>query len=275
MTNHPHRDPVVRPLVVKVGGALLDDERARGSFLDRVRAAQTQGHDLVLVHGGGAAVDRHLRRVGVETERIDGIRITPPATMPEIAGVLAGDVGTMLVADLRRRGVTAVGLRLGDDPGIRTERLKADFDPGAVGTVTGGRADLIKLVLGTGATPVVASIGFLADGSPVNVNADDAAAGVAGALDAAALLLLTDVPGVLDAGERTIPELDAGRIELLLAAGTIRGGMIPKVRSALATAEATGTPVVIAHWADPVVLLDPLLATTTTTIQPSPIGVRG
>lgn len=270
-----YRSPLPRPVVVKVGGALLDDADARASFLDRVREAQEQGRELVLVHGGGAAVDRHLRRIGVETERIDGIRITPPSLMPEIAGVLAGDVGTMLVADLRRRGVTAVGLRLGDDPGIRTSLLDADFDPGAVGTVTGGRADLIATVLRTGATPVIASIGFLANGDPVNVNADDAAAGVAGALDAAALLLLTDVPGVLDARGETIPELDAGLIELLLAEGTIQGGMIPKVRSALATAEASGTPVVIAHWADPAVLLDPLLATTTTTIHPSMIGARG
>ena len=263
-----------RPMVVKVGGAILDDHLARIQFLSRVAAAH-RARPMVLVHGGGAAVDRHLERIGVRTERIDGIRLTPPDLMPEIAGVLVGQVGTMLVADLRRRGVAAVGLRVGDDEGIIIAPLTADFDPGAVGTVAGGRAALLSSILAAGRTPVLASIGFLPDGDPVNINADDAAAGVAAALDAGALLMLTDVPGVLDARKRTIPELDAERMASLIEEGTIHGGMIPKVRSAIANANASGTPVVIAHWSDEDVLDDPFAARSATTIRPTTTGVPG
>lgn len=268
--------PPHRTIVVKVGGSLLDDQVARLDFLSRVAvAAIDEARPIVLVHGGGSAVDRHLHRIGAETERIDGIRITPAILMPEIAAVLAGRVGTMLVADLRRLGVAAVGLRVGDDDGIVVSPFVADFDPGAVGTVTGGRAALLTSILAAGRTPVLASIGFLPDGDPVNINADDAAAGVAAAVDAGALLMLTDVPGVMDAGGRTIAQLDAERMASLIEDGTIHGGMIPKVRSALAAAEASGTPVVIAHWSDEEVLVDPFAALHATTIRPTATGVPG
>ncbi len=255
-----------RPVVVKIGGALLDDATARGAFLDRLAAATAAGARFVVVHGGGAAVDRHLARIGATTERIDGIRVTPHSLMPEIAAILAGEVGTGLLSDLRRRGVPSIALRLGDDAGITTSILPVSFDPGAVGTVTGGRATLLASLVAARLLPVISSIGLLADGTPVNVNADDAAAGVAAALDAEALLLLTDVPGVLDADRTVIPSLDADAIERLIADGTISGGMIPKVRGALAAADAAGCPVVIGHWADPAVLAAPLAEETVATI---------
>ncbi len=255
-----------RPIVVKIGGALLDDATARPAFLDRLAAATAAGARVVVVHGGGAAVDRHLGRIGATTERIDGIRVTPHELMPEIAAILAGEVGTGLLSDLRRRSVPSIALRLGDDAGITTSILPVPFDPGAVGTVTGGRATLLASLVASRLVPVISSIGLLADGSPVNVNADDAAAGVAAAIDAEALLLLTDVPGVLDADRTVIRFLDAGTIESLIEDGTISGGMIPKVRGALVAAEAAGCPVVIGHWADPAVLAAPLAEETTATI---------
>ena len=258
--------PRTAPIVVKIGGSLLDEPNARSTFVRRVAAAT---ESMVLVHGGGAAVDRHLARIGITTERVDGIRITPPTVVPEIAGVLAGQVGTMLVSDLRRAGATAIGLRLGDEPGIDVVPLGAHFDPGAVGTVGDGTAPLIQAALELGHTPVIASIGFLSDGTPVNVNADDAAAGVARALDAQALLLLTDVAGVLDRDGATLPRLAAGDVDRLVAEETIRGGMIPKIRGAVATATAIGRPVVIGHWNDPNVLHDPLGSTGCTVVHPT------
>lgn len=258
------------PVVVKIGGALLDDPTARAGFLDRLALATGLGGRFVLVHGGGAAVDRHLARIGATTERIDGIRATPHDLMPEIAAVLAGEVGTGLLADLRRRGIASTALRLGDDAGIETALLPATFDPGAVGTVVGGRATLLAGLLASGLLPIIASIGMLPDGTPVNVNADDAAAGVAAALDAEALLLLTDVPGVLDADGEVVRSMDAVTFERLVADGIVRGGMIPKVRSAITAAAHAGRPVVIGHWADPAVLAAPLAAGTTATIVRPP-----
>jgi len=265
------RDLDPRPVVIKIGGALLDDPDARRGFLDRLAAAALAGGRFLVVHGGGAAVDRHLDRIGAVTERIDGIRVTPHELMPEIAAILAGEVGTGLLADVRRRGVPGVALRLGDDPGITTSILPVPFDPGAVGTVTGGRATLLASLIASRLLPIISSIGLLVDGTPVNVNADDAAAGVAAAIDADALLLLTDVPGVLDADRSVIPRLDADAIESLIADGTISGGMIPKVRGAVAAATAAGCPVVIGHWADPAVLAAPLAdETVATVILPTP-----
>lgn len=263
-------DDPVAPIVVKVGGALLDDPASRAGFLDRFADAAGTGTPFVLVHGGGAAVDRHLDRIGVETQRRDGIRITPPSVMPEIAAVLSGRVSTSLLADLRRRGVTATALRLADDEGIVVERLECGFDPGSVGTVTGGSPALFGDLIATGRIPVIASIGMLSDGTPVNVNADDAASGLARVLDARALLLLTDVPGVLDENREVIRRLDPAAVDRLIEAGVIADGMIPKVRGGLHAAAQSGCPVVIGDWADPAVLADPLADTTVATVIPPP-----
>ncbi|MHC4792716.1 MAG: acetylglutamate kinase [Planctomycetota bacterium] len=262
--------PPVAPIVIKVGGALLDDPAARSDFLDRFAEAARIGTPLALVHGGGAAVDRHLDRIGVETERRDGIRLTPPTLMPEIAAVLSGQVGTSLLADLRRRHVAATAVRLADDEGIVVERLECGFDPGSVGTVTGGSSMLFDDLIATGRIPVIASIGMLSDGTPLNVNADDAASGIARVLGARALLLLTDVPGVLDEHGNVIRRLDFAAADRLIDEGVIAGGMIPKVRGAIDAAAQSGCPVVIGDWADPRVLADPLADTTVATVVPPP-----
>ena len=131
------RDAPPRPIVVKVGGALLDDDDA----LDAIARALAEANaarpgSLVIVHGGGTHVDRHLERIGARTERRDGIRVTPPALMPEIAAVLAGRVGTAIVARLRAAGAPAIGLRLGDG-GLARCRVSTRHgaDVGAVGEV--------------------------------------------------------------------------------------------------------------------------------------------
>ena len=264
----------LNPIVVKIGGALLDIPEARSDFLDRFAEAAHSGTPLVLVHGGGAAVDRHLDRLGIVSERRDGIRITPPEIMPEIATILVGQVSTQILSELRARRTIASALRLADDESITVQRLARHFDPGAVGTVTGGCATLLKSLITSGRIPVIASIGMLDDGTLLNVNADDAASGVARAVGARALLLLTDVPGVLDPNGQVMRTLDAQAIKEAIRKGVITGGMIPKVQAALSAAADAQCPVVIGSWSDTRVLSHPLDADTIATSILPPTAIE-
>lgn len=245
------------PLVVKVGGTGVDDP-ASGSALWRsiIDAHEVLEGKLVLVHGGGRAVDQHLTRLGMKTERVDGLRVTPPEQMGEIAGVLAGRVNKGVVGAINAMSAgLAVGLCLGDGDLLRTEKktLAGGCDLGRVGTpvASGPTNGLLSILMRNNVLAVVSSIGIGFDGGLLNVNADDAAAGIAQRYKARALVLLTDVPGVLDEGKSLVEKLDGTGIESMIARGIIHGGMVPKVRAALSTASLAGCPVVIASWADP------------------------
>ncbi len=242
------------PLVIKIGGAGVDDPFNAGPLWAALKEAhRILGGQLVLIHGGGRAVDQHLDRLGITTERREGIRITPVAVMPEIAAVLAGRVNKALVGAIQRTGLAAVGLSLGDGLGS-INSAKSDeysFDPGAVGKVTGGDGRVLKTLIGAGFLPVLSTIGLDASGQMLNINADDAAAGVARILNARGVVLLTDVAGVLDGQKKLIPQLDAAAIHELIERGVVSGGMIPKVKAALAAADAAQAPATIASWNDP------------------------
>ncbi|MCW5776986.1 MAG: acetylglutamate kinase [Phycisphaeraceae bacterium] len=241
------------PIVVKIGGRALDEAASRGPLWNAL-ACLAREHDggVVVVHGGGAAVDAHLARLGMFSARAHGLRITPPEHMDEVAAVLAGRVNTLLVGLLLAAGANAVGLRLGDARAARCDlHRRAGTDLGRVGEVTRGEGGVWRALLHAGCTPVISSIGFDERGCALNVNADDAAAAVARILHAHALVLLTDVPGVRGPDGGTIAECDAARAEALIDAGVITGGMIPKARAAAATAETTGVPTVIASWDAP------------------------
>jgi len=254
------------PIVIKVGGAMLDEPHAADAMLDAVVAAHRRhgaGPGVIIVHGGGKAVDRQLDRVGLPTERREGIRITPPEQMDQIAGVLAGVINTSLVGHFTSRGVPAVGLGLSDGLCCRVELDRSfAFDPGRVGEIVGGDGRLLSHLLAGGFLPVMSSIGLDATGGLLNVNADDAAAAVAALVGASALLLLTDVPGVRGPAGTILESIDRATAEAWIADGTISGGMIVKVRGALEAAEHAGASVgrvVIASWTDANVL-DRLLA---------------
>lgn len=269
--NHPD---MRGPLVVKVGGALLDEPGANRPVIEALAAIARQASGdggLVLVHGGGVLVDRQLTRLGIRTERIDGIRVTPPDVVEEIVGVLAGRVNTRLVGLLQACGAPSVGLSLSDGGLCRCRKATHyPFDPGAVGEIVGGDATVVRALLDARLTPIVSSIGLDDTGAFLNVNADDAAAALAGVVGARELVLLTDVPGVLDASGRLLPRLDRDLIVRLIAEGTITGGMTAKVRGALAAAERTGVPVTIASWKDPTSICG---TDTCTRIEPSPVAV--
>ncbi len=242
------------PVVIKVGGTMVEDPRTSPPLWNAVaKLHREHPGGVVVVHGGGKAVDRHLDRLGMTTERREGIRITPAEQLDEIVGVLAGRVNKSIVGQFLRIGVRAVGLCLGDGGAVPTAKTtRYSFDPGRVGDVVEaaagaaveGKTDLLRVLLGSGFLPVLSSIGIDGDGF-LNVNADDAAAGTARVIGASALVLMTDVPGILDGSKRLVAEIDRGGIERLIGTGEISGGMIVKARAAVETATRIGAPVVI------------------------------
>lgn len=238
----------LHPVVVKIGGKAIDDARALAALAAKL-AASAASEPIIVVHGGGAAVDRRLAKLGREPSRIAGLRITPPEDIDIVADVLGREVNGALVDAINRAGRRAVGLTL--DQAMATcaiLRGPEGEDLGRVGKVTGGDPGALHALLGEGVTPVIACIGRDEEG-PLNVNADAAAAGVARFTEARLVALLTDTPGVLDGAGATIADLDARAIDALIAEGVIHGGMIPKVRAALEVAVASGAPALIASWA--------------------------
>lgn len=244
----------MNPLIIKIGGAGVDDPYNAAPLWKALKEAHAAlKGELILIHGGGRAVDQHLDRLAVKTERREGIRITPPETMPEITAVLCGRVNKALVGAIQSVGLPAVGLCLGDGLGSinSTKTDEFNFDPGRVGKVTGGNGRILSTLIAAGFLPVLSTIGLDADGHTLNINADDAAAGVARIMNARGVVLLTDVPGILDAKKQLIPRVDAVGIASLINDGVIAGGMIPKAKAALAAAKLAGTPATIASWNNP------------------------
>lgn len=242
------------PLIIKIGGSTLDDRASTAALWpalvklheDRVKSG---AGGVVLVHGGGKAVDRQLDTMGFTTERREGLRITPEDQIDQITGVLAGSVNKSLVGAINAASGAArpaVGLCLGDGGLAQTaKRSGLSFDPGRVGEVTGGDGRLLKTLLAAGFLPVISSIGLDDQGRALNVNADDAAAGLVGVVRGSALVLLTDVPGVMDERGIVLHEMTMEQCEAMIASGAIKGGMIPKVRAATRISAQTGIDVVI------------------------------
>lgn len=222
--------------VVKVGGNELD----RPEWLDGLAGALARTDSpVVVVHGGGRAVDALSRRLGLPIEKRAGRRVTTPEVAEVVEMVLAGPVNRQVVAALRRAGLDAIGLS-GADGGLLEAQPLAGEDLGHVGEITRVRGGLLESLLLAGLTPVVAPIApppTGAAGVPLNVNADDAAAAVAGAIRAAELLFISDVAG-LELEGVTQPAVAADEIESLIALGMAQGGMAAKLRAAARALEA-------------------------------------
>src|SRR5436190_15811564 len=213
-------------LVIKLGGTTIAEQ---AQVLAEV-AAVARRRPVVLVHGGGKRITDWLDRLGVPSKFEKGLRVTDQAALEVAAAVLRGVVNSELVAGLRDLGVDAVGLS-GVDGGL----LIAERVPGLglVAHVVGLRRDLLDAILVGGQVPVVAPLARDEQGIVCNVNADDAAAGIAAGIGARQLVLLTDVDGVRDGDGRRLDQLTAGEAETLIESGVIAGGMVPKVRAAL------------------------------------------
>jgi acetylglutamate kinase len=226
-------------VVVKLGGTTLADQR---QVLAEI-ATVARRRPVVLVHGGGKRMTDWLERLGVQTRFENGLRVTDPEALEVAAAVLRGVVNSELVAALRGLGCDAVGLSGVDGGLLIAERLP---DVGLVATVIGVRRELLDSLLVAGQVPVVAPLARDADGIVCNVNADDAAAGLAAGIGARQLVLMTDVDGVRDATGRRLDALTPAQAEALIADGTIAGGMVPKVRAALAALTWDGAEAIIA-----------------------------
>jgi acetylglutamate kinase len=225
--------------VYKVGGPALEDPGLIGPLAEDVRRGSGQA---VLVHGGGRAVDRLLKALSIESRFVEGRRQTSPEAMSVVEMVLSGTSNKQLAAGLTAAGMPAVGIS-GRDAGLLRARLEPRL--GRVGTPDRVDPALLHALWNAGLLPVVSPVASGPDGEAVNVNADEAALGIARAVGAVTLVYLSDVDGVR-LGERTAERLSAGEARLRIDDGTIAGGMALKVRVALEAATAGIPEVVIA-----------------------------
>lgn len=238
-----------RPLVIKLGGAVLSSTETLTQLFKTVSNYQQQAQrSLVIVHGGGYLVDELMAKLQLETVKKEGLRVTPKDQIGYITGALAGTANKMLQGQAMRNGVNAMGLSLADGGLCKITQLNPEL--GNVGLATAGDATILNAVLATQVTPIISSIGITAEGELMNVNADQAAVAVATALDAD-LVLLSDVAGVLDGEKQLIASLDSEQAELLIQQKVITDGMIVKVRAALEAAQELGRAIEVASWRSP------------------------
>ena len=233
-----------RTFVVKYGGHAMGQDETLRSFARDVCLLRFVGIRVVVVHGGGPQINKTLDRMGIKSTFRGGLRVTDEETMDVVEMVLAGAVNSELVGAICSQGGRAIGLSGRDDTFIHATRLPevdtlneqgetVRVDLGHVGDIEQIEPKLILDLCGNGFIPVIAPIGVDQGGNPLNVNADTAAGRIAAALNAAKLILMTDVDGVLDKEKRHLTSLGASDVERLIVDGTISGGMIPKVRCAL------------------------------------------
>lgn len=213
--------------VVKIGGGELDTPGWLSRFATAVKAIEP----VVIVHGGGRAISRAVEASGLPVEMRDGIRVTTPAIATVVRQVLCGPVRRQVVRALRGAGVDAVGVAGLD--GLLEVDLVDPCTLGRVGRVVAVESSEFRELLARGKTPVLAPVSRGSDGGVVNVNADDAASAVAGALRATELLLVSDVPGVVRGGT-VLPSVRPEDVDRLIRSGVVRDGMAAKLRAARA-----------------------------------------
>jgi acetylglutamate kinase len=217
-------------LVVKIGGALLDQLDVVEQCAVCIAGLVAQGNKVAVVHGGGGELTRLLKRVGKESQFVGGLRVTDAETRDFALMVLAGGVNKRLVAALGMVGQPAFGLCGGDGLTFRA-RKKEGADLGFVGEVVSVNGPALESIWAANAVPVIASIALGLDGEYYNVNADQMASACAAALNADRLVFLTDVSGVWDTNKNVIPQLDGTAVSLLRKNGAISGGMLPKLEA--------------------------------------------
>jgi len=243
-------------VVVKYGGHAMGQEAAAKSFARDIVLLEQTAINPVVVHGGGPQIGEMLKRLGIKSEFAGGLRVTDAATIEIVEMVLAGLINKQIVGYINEAGGKAIGLcgkdgnmvtarkvsRTVVDPGSRIERI---VDLGFVGEPQKVDVTVLTQILGRELIPVLAPVATAAGGGTYNVNADTFAGAIAGALKAKRLMLLTDVPGVLDKSKKLIKQLSLDDARELIADGTISGGMIPKVETCIYALEAGVEGVVI------------------------------
>ena len=249
-------------IVVKYGGHAMGDPELALTFGRDIALLKLVGINPVVVHGGGPQINQMLERLDIRSTFVDGLRVTDASMVDVIEMVLAGSVNKEVAELISQAGALAVGISGKDgklitarklartvrDPDSQIERV---LDLGFVGEPIKVDPRVIYALSGSGLIPVIAPVGLGEDGATYNINADTAAGAVAGAVHATRLLMLTDVPGVLDKDGKLIPELTAEQARQAIADGVITGGMIPKVETCIEAVQAGARAAVIINGRTP------------------------
>jgi acetylglutamate kinase len=230
-----------KTIVIKYGGNAMTDEKLKHSFASDIVLLKLVGINIVIVHGGGPQIDDQLNKIGKKGEFVQGMRVTDAETMDVVEMVLGGQVNTDIVNLINQHGGRAVGLSGTDGPLIRARKMmmhgkdnpKELIDIGRVGEVESIDPEIVQLLTAQNFVPVIAPVGVGKDGESYNINADLVAGKLAEILKAEKLVVLTNTPGVLDKSGNLLTGLTAKKIDDLFADGTISGGMLPKIGSAL------------------------------------------
>ncbi len=231
--------------VIKIGGSTLG---AQDTSLQDIVQLHREGMRPVVVHGGGAMISDWLKRLEIESHFVDGLRSTSAPAMEVVLGVLRGVVNTQLVGEIIALGGRAVGLSGVDGAIVRGEQY--DERLGLVGRITEANADILNSLLDAGVIPVIAPIALEPPSQPLNINADTMAGEIARALNAAQLIFLTDVDGLMDGTGAVVESLGTERAQQLRAEGVLSGGMIPKIDACFRAAE-VGVAAFIANGTQP------------------------
>ncbi|HTH17902.1 MAG TPA: acetylglutamate kinase [Magnetospirillum sp.] len=231
-------------LVIKFGGHAMESDDLFRLFARDIVLLKQVGINPVVVHGGGPQIDQMLKRLNINTPRVDGLRFTDEATVEVVEMILSGKINKQIVSAINEAGGFAVGLSGKDGHLIRARKLRRTkkdpdsniekiLDLGYVGEPAEITPHILDFFRETDVIPVIAPVGMGGSGETYNINADTAAGAVAAATGARRLLMLTDVAGVLDKAGNLIPEMTASQVQGYIADGTISGGMIPKVETCL------------------------------------------
>ena len=237
------RDKIV---VIKMGGSVMDDPAALDSLLTDVVFMRTVGMRPVIVHGGGKAISEAMEQRGLEVQFVQGRRYTDQRTLKVVEHVLCNEINRRIVEAIEQQGAAAMGMHTLSSCVLQGQRLYLEedgkkIDLGMVGCVTDVNARLVRVVCEADTVPVIAPLARDAAGGKLNCNADTAAGEVAAALTAEKLVMVSDTHGIrtdVDDAESVASALDESQIQEMIAAGTISGGMLPKVESCLRALDA-------------------------------------
>ncbi|MEE1653426.1 acetylglutamate kinase [Brachymonas sp. J145] len=230
-----------KTMVIKYGGNAMTDPALQKAFAEDIVLLKLVGINPVVVHGGGPQIETALKRLGKEGHFIQGMRVTDAETMEVVEWVLGGEVQQDIVGLINQAGGKAVGLTGRDGAMIRARKLRLkdlndpaqEHDVGQVGDIESIDPSVVKALQDDQFIPVVSPIGFGEQNESYNINADVVASHLAMTLNAEKLLMLTNIPGVLDKQGQLLTELTSARIDELCADGTISGGMLPKIAGAI------------------------------------------
>jgi acetylglutamate kinase len=234
-----------KTIVIKYGGNAMVEERLKESFARDVILLKLVGMNPVVVHGGGPQIDEALKKIGKAGTFIQGMRVTDEETMEVVEWVLGGEVQQDIVMLINHFGGQAVGLTGKDGGLIRAKKMfvpdeqkpGGTIDLGFVGEIETINPAVVKALQDDAFIPVISPIGFSEEGQAYNINADLVAGKMAEILHAEKLVMMTNIPGVMDKGGNLLTDLTAREIDALFADGTISGGMLPKISSALDAAK--------------------------------------